>query len=66
MSESSDPDDAWHGWGWVEGQWQRLCTAGTIRACAKLLGGEAHRRGLPNRQTCLTTGAAPDYTPRED
>jgi hypothetical protein len=40
--------------------WQRVCQAPDLESCARLLGAEADRRGIPCRQQVMTGGAVAD------
>jgi hypothetical protein len=51
----------WVGWLRLrpDAGWQRVCVADTLDQCARLLGAEGQRRGIPCRCQVLTGGAVP-------
>jgi hypothetical protein len=57
-------DDAGLTWtGWLcrrrGGDWQRVCQAGTLGECAKILNTEGDRLGVPSAQRVMTGGGPP-------
>jgi hypothetical protein len=40
--------------------WEVVCTADGLGACSRLLGEIGRRRGVKDRDLCLTTGAVPE------
>jgi hypothetical protein len=54
----------WHGWVWRRGCWVKVCEAGTIGECSRLLGEEAKHRGITNNtHMILTRGGVPQGPP---
>jgi len=52
----------WYGWLRRDRRhkWQRVCgPCPTLVECSRQLGAEARRQGVPDRNTCITTGAEP-------
>jgi hypothetical protein len=54
----------WFGWIWKRGRWRKVCVAGTMAEAATALSRIADRQRVPDSQSCLTRGGAPDWTPR--
>jgi hypothetical protein len=57
----------WFGWLWSRRKklWERACDAGSIGECSRQLGQLARDRGILDRETCLTRGGPPSWTPTE-
>jgi hypothetical protein len=54
---------SWYGWLWSRGQWERVCSAATLGACASQLGRIGGRRGIPTRLQVMTGGGPPTFQP---
>jgi hypothetical protein len=50
-------------YGWVRrrkgASWERVCQAPTLGECSKRLGRIARERGVRDKDSCMTSGAAP-------
>jgi hypothetical protein len=55
----------WTGWLFDRKKklWQKVCDADSLGACARQLGQLARQRGILDKNTCLTRGGAPSWTP---
>jgi hypothetical protein len=58
---------AWFGWlWWPERGWTRMCDGMTLASCGRKLAALAKRRRVPDKHSCLTGGACPAFTPKEE
>jgi hypothetical protein len=50
-------------YGWIRprkgASWERVCQAPTLEECSRRLGRIARERGVRDRDSCMTSGAAP-------
>jgi hypothetical protein len=55
----------WVGWLWSDSVWEKVCVAEDLGQCSHRLGQIARQRGILDRHTGLTGGAAPTWCPSE-
>jgi hypothetical protein len=54
----------WHGWVWRRACWVKVCEAGDIGTCSRLLGEEAKQHGIVNNTfMVMTRGSVPQGAP---
>jgi hypothetical protein len=54
----------WHGFLWIDGAWERVCSAPTIGEAARELGRIGEERGVPTWLQVLTGGCPPSFCPK--